>query len=586
MDFDEVVDLSSTNDTKKSPAGGGHNIMSSGGGILNNLNSSLVNNHSALEKNSSSFGGRHISRDNRLRLNNHQNNLISNLNNFNKSTDLMAAAAAAAAAVNSQHQVLNASSHTHSRKPQQPVKRPWNPLPTPSTLVNPATGKRRVQCSVCLKTFCDKGALKIHFSAVHLREMHKCTVAGCSMMFSSRRSRNRHSANPNPKLHSPHLRRKISPHDGRSCQPLINLNNPMLFSSSPMRFPQFLPGVGLSANGMKSGDNQMNADGGREDRSSDDEAIELKHLKLDRDLMDPDGSASENSFVSSDNEDDGYQMKSPPSSVGNNKKDGARKRKLTNPVRLPSVPDDSNDDFCCYDDGTEVSHEDEEIEYGEELKKVKKAPSSSSLDDRDRDPHELEDKSTEKCNSNNLKSKYSSDLEYQGQGNCIASPTSTSEQEKIKEEVVDAINLSGDAEAEDGIKSELYSEKSSAKRRKSAKDLTNKSEDLTMDNEKCENDKKINEEDADLADHLGRLEKLPIFSSPHNSDSSLTAKSEDEENGRSGSSPNSNGEIPIDRENPRRCLACSKVFQNHFGVKTHYQNVHLKDFTRTFLGIY
>uniref|UniRef100_A0A915C5I9 C2H2-type domain-containing protein n=1 Tax=Parascaris univalens TaxID=6257 RepID=A0A915C5I9_PARUN len=64
------------------------------------------------------------------------------------------------------------------------------------------TGKRRVQCMKCLKTFCDKGALKIHNSAVHLKEMHKCTVDGCEMMFSSRRSRNRHSANPNPKLHT------------------------------------------------------------------------------------------------------------------------------------------------------------------------------------------------------------------------------------------------------------------------------------------------------------------------------------------------------------------------------------------------
>merc|ERR1712020_515504 len=84
--------------------------------------------------------------------------------------------------------------------------------------ISPTTGKKRVQCNVCLKTFCDKGALKIHFSAVHLREMHKCTVPGCNMMFSSRRSRNRHSANPNPKLHTPHIRRKISPHDGRTHQ--------------------------------------------------------------------------------------------------------------------------------------------------------------------------------------------------------------------------------------------------------------------------------------------------------------------------------------------------------------------------------
>ena len=82
--------------------------------------------------------------------------------------------------------------------------------------VSPTTGKKRVQCNVCMKTFCDKGALKIHFSAVHLREMHKCTIHGCNMMFSSRRSRNRHSANPNPKLHTPQVKRRISQTDGRS----------------------------------------------------------------------------------------------------------------------------------------------------------------------------------------------------------------------------------------------------------------------------------------------------------------------------------------------------------------------------------
>jgi hypothetical protein len=67
-------------------------------------------------------------------------------------------------------------------------------------LVSP-NGKKRVQCHVCLKTVCVKGAFKIHFSAMHLREMHKCTVDGCNMVFSSRRSRNCHSANLNTKLH-------------------------------------------------------------------------------------------------------------------------------------------------------------------------------------------------------------------------------------------------------------------------------------------------------------------------------------------------------------------------------------------------
>lgn len=57
--------------------------------------------------------------------------------------------------------------------------------------------KQRVQCVVCLKTYCDKGALKIHNSAVHLKETHFCTVQGCERAFSSRRSRNRHSLNAN-----------------------------------------------------------------------------------------------------------------------------------------------------------------------------------------------------------------------------------------------------------------------------------------------------------------------------------------------------------------------------------------------------
>ncbi|XP_031784400.1 uncharacterized protein LOC103316520 isoform X2 [Nasonia vitripennis] len=128
----------------------------------------------------------------------------------------------AAAALSSQHAPLGRPPGVPGRKPNSPGKKhQWGasaniPPNLGTPFINPATGKKRVQCNVCLKTFCDKGALKIHFSAVHLREMHQCTVKGCSMMFSSRRSRNRHSANPNPKLHSPHLRRKISPHDGRS----------------------------------------------------------------------------------------------------------------------------------------------------------------------------------------------------------------------------------------------------------------------------------------------------------------------------------------------------------------------------------
>ncbi|VDO80848.1 unnamed protein product [Heligmosomoides polygyrus] len=74
---------------------------------------------------------------------------------------------------------------------------------TSSSPLSSSKMKKRVLCERCNKSFCDKGALKIHTSAVHLKEMHMCTIPGCGKEFSSRRSRNRHSANTNPKLHMP-----------------------------------------------------------------------------------------------------------------------------------------------------------------------------------------------------------------------------------------------------------------------------------------------------------------------------------------------------------------------------------------------
>ncbi|XP_055843328.1 protein disconnected [Episyrphus balteatus] len=143
------------------------------------------------------------------------------------------------------------SSSTASSSPtgsSMPKPKRWGspPVNLAGQFINPATGKKRVQCSICFKTFCDKGALKIHFSAVHLREMHKCTVEGCNMVFSSRRSRNRHSANPNPKLHSPHIRRKISPHDGRTAQqfPPLLFQTPLMPAGGPggpYPFDRFAP---------------------------------------------------------------------------------------------------------------------------------------------------------------------------------------------------------------------------------------------------------------------------------------------------------------------------------------------------------
>ncbi|RNA43810.1 zinc finger basonuclin-2-like [Brachionus plicatilis] len=123
--------------------------------------------------------------------------------------------------------VNNSSVVSNSNECEASSKRRRPDLSQQGVLFSPS-GKKRVQCHVCMKTFCDKGALKIHFSAVHLREMHKCTVAGCNMVFSSRRSRNRHSANPNPKLHMarPH---PVS-HRYQNTGPIISDDQPSMAS--------------------------------------------------------------------------------------------------------------------------------------------------------------------------------------------------------------------------------------------------------------------------------------------------------------------------------------------------------------------
>lgn len=145
-----------------------------------------------------------------------------------------------------QSESFSSKQQRHLRKSNNPMRiKRLNSSVLSTMTTNPSTGKKRVPCQACCKTFCDKGALKIHFSAVHLKEMHQCTVAGCTMMFSSRRSRNRHSANPNPKLHTPNLRRKINPHDGRSANPYPSLGLPGLPTSTMLDFGA-ISGTGTS----------------------------------------------------------------------------------------------------------------------------------------------------------------------------------------------------------------------------------------------------------------------------------------------------------------------------------------------------
>ncbi|XP_015200752.1 zinc finger protein basonuclin-2 isoform X2 [Lepisosteus oculatus] len=101
--------------------------------------------------------------------------------------------------------------------------------------------KGRVCCNACGKTFYDKGTLKIHYNAVHLKIKHRCTIEGCNMVFSSLRSRNRHSANPNPRLHMPMLRnnrdKDLIRSSSGSATPVISSAKSGLTLTSPGRPP-------------------------------------------------------------------------------------------------------------------------------------------------------------------------------------------------------------------------------------------------------------------------------------------------------------------------------------------------------------
>ncbi|CAB1451388.1 unnamed protein product [Pleuronectes platessa] len=115
---------------------------------------------------------------------------------------------------------IPASSFSSSLPPLPSSSSSLHPLQSsPCSLPSPSSAggrKGRVCCGVCGKSFYDKGTLKIHYNAVHLKIKHCCTVAGCTMVFSSLRSRNRHSANPNPRLHTgsgrdAHIQRNTQP---------------------------------------------------------------------------------------------------------------------------------------------------------------------------------------------------------------------------------------------------------------------------------------------------------------------------------------------------------------------------------------
>ena len=432
------------------------------------------------------------------------------------------------------------------------MKRSWNPLgPLGTQLINPATGKKRVQCNVCLKTFCDKGALKIHFSAVHLREMHKCTVDGCNMMFSSRRSRNRHSANPNPKLHSPHLRRKISPHDGRTSQPHPALGS--LISHVQHHGPAGFPGLhlpplpagihppGMLPDGFGKEDRPVGVGGRREhsvssmssggggDNGSGGGGVGQDDIKgrnyyaassddLDDDLDDlssldegEDGSGRR-MLHQSGNDSSGHHHGVAVNASPKQQTTSARKRKSQNPTRL--LQQQQQADSYLSDDHSELSDQSGDNSSSGRMKNQKRIK-------QERDGNVFEDDSDAQVDPSAAESKNGSpSAETSASATPQQHPARARQQSSGAERLADSAppTPSSGVDILAGIDPEAI-----------------RPYPLEADDE----------DDDDMVD-------------------SLTG------------SPRSDSSVPLDKENPRRCSACGKVFQNHFGVKTHYQNVHLK----------
>lgn len=537
----------------------------------------------------------------------------------------------------------------HLRKSANPMKRRWNPLMLSGLTTNPATGKKRVQCHVCLKTFCDKGALKIHFSAVHLREMHKCTVDGCNMMFSSRRSRNRHSANPNPKLHTPNLRRKLSHHDGRSSLPfpiippssLMNFNSstsgnnilsvhpplpadrererereerlPINTVEGPSKLESNIPSSTIDdclTDGNNMRQHSLSLSQHRKSAlNSSDEALSLMkrpRIELNGDISN-DGDEGID-LTMKDTENGGTS--------GNNK--GVRKRKNFNPSKC-AVTSDDDLQYVSTDD----SSSDTFVDDNGMLSKSD-GFSSDLLEDDSKDEDIGKDSNPLPTTTSAVPSSLSAPIEsihhsipahssskiddkLNGRSSCITSfAGSTSGINKISSRDNDMISLDLSSKHKDPIlkhnheteevpESPLrhletlslgaftgllnHTKSTFSQHIESTTGISYHAPGLGL---ACAPPSNIPDISRDRRSHIPPTDTQPIPLPIPSSGVGISPGDSDPDGHMSmlpvyrDASLIGSVDVPVDKENPRRCIACGKIFQNHFGVKTHYQNVHLK----------
>ncbi|OUC40239.1 zinc finger, C2H2 type [Trichinella nativa] len=374
---------------------------------------------------------------------------------------------------------------------------PWN-LSNLGT--NPLTGKKRVQCRICWKTFCDKGALKIHVSAVHLREMHKCTIEGCTMMFSSRRSRNRHSANLNPKLHSPTVARN------GSALPSVIPNADQLMIASQQFVAPLQPYSTMMAFHQNSHSTAINVDG----RCC----------------------SSETQSAATDQ------------SAGSS----SRKRKSGTPKKL-TQEEDEEEGLAENDKKRTLNTKacDKEVERASQTdanRQGKEGNNDEGQVVREEGNGEDEDREEEATIEQ-------TDMTEMGRSNIL--------ENSIQSNASEVMEMIGDC-GSPCFEGNFNDTKNTAGNSSLLRQLIN----------------------ANEANALAKR-KQPVVNgggggAAATGNGGFAFGDEVSPNIVITQCKTSSGtiEIPINEDNPRQCATCGKIFQNHFSVKTHYQNVHLK----------
>lgn len=437
----------------------------------------------------------------------------------------------------------NDRKNKHLRKSSNPIKRNWMPDPNFGTSMIGPNGKKRVLCTACNKTFCDKGALKIHYSAVHLKEMHKCSVEGCTMMFSSRRSRNRHSANPNPKLHMPQKRPKI-PEGARLVDDGTNQSSKCQISSPP---------VVISA-GLVS----------RSPVNLLETSKQRPPFYADPNLQMPVFPTSAKRIKLENDEDAPKDLSIPLMKSGQSSRENSPGN-----ASLSLVPEHMLEEYQNTIKSGLDDSQDSERDQSESATSTNSSGLQRSQSRRKNTPircAQSTDRFMVSEESIDCKSENGENNKHEGDKDRIEQEDSGDENSKIISENSDGHDKEGKSECSD--LEDVSADKGDGK-------LVIDDEDFDEDDEDFDNND--TGEVLDFAMHMPEDMEGDNLSAVSGQDSNASHNSYDSSDvSRSNQESVSDLDIPLDKDNPTQCVSCGKSFLNAIGMKIHYKNVHLK----------